>query len=165
MADKKHDFHFVLTKDLKNKITCLSEKLNLSISDTAIYILGKILGILKKYNYKSEESDIISKYQNIFWDQDMHIYLEKNFYRKIVHLSKTMFAFSIAIVVRWLFNFYFDNENNIEEIMKKINKEIENLEKIIKTWKKQVKSKQLFRTPLCKHAFNDKFTLIGIGFL
>ncbi len=164
MFNKKHDFHFVLTNELKSKIVNLSKKLNLSVSKTSIYILEKILTLLKKYNYKTEELDEISKYQSISWDQDMHIYLEKDFYRKIKHLGDTMFAFSIAIVVRWMFNFYFENEDNIEEIMNKINKEIEYIEKRIKKYKKVIKEKQLSGNLSHKLTFNNKFTLVGIDF-
>ena len=164
MFNNKHNFHFVLTKELKYKIVRLSKKLNLSISKTSIYILEKTLGILKKYNYKMEELDEISKYQSVFWDQDMHIYLEKDFYRKIKHLSDTMFAFSIAIVVRCMFNFYFDNEDKIEEVVNKINKEIEDIEKRIKKYRKRIRNKQLSYRLSHKLTFNNEFSIVGIDF-
>ena len=100
--------------------------------------------ILKNYCYKDEEKKELSGYQKILFDMDMHIYLEKNMYRKIRHLCRAMFVFSIAIMVRWMISYYFDNEEKIEVMMEELNKEIENFEKNIKNWKKEIKSEELF---------------------
>ena len=159
-----HDFHFVLTSRLKDKIIVLAKKLNLSISNSTIFILEKTLGILKKYNYKSEEFPVLSRYQNVFWDCDMHIFFTKGLYRKIKHLADTMFAFSIAIVVRWMLEFYFDNEENIEEMVKKINEEIKTIEKRRKKYRKEIKQKQLSGILSHRLIFNDKFSIVGIEF-
>ncbi len=168
-----HDFHLVLNDELKKKIIDLAEQLNFNISKTVIYILEKTLCILKKYHYQYEEIIEISKYQKLNWDVDLHICLDKDFYRKIKHLSDTVFAFSIAIIIRKLLKYYFylldiskNNVKRVEKILKRFYliyvKEYKNK---IKVWKKDIKKRQLSGEFYYLLEFNDKFSVTGIKFI
>ncbi len=166
-----HDFHMVMTVELKSKIRDLSEKLNKSMSSTAIYIIERSLSFFKIKRFESEESPVFSKYRNIFWKKHLHIYLDKTTYRKIKHLCDTHMAFSIGIVIRWLFNYYFNklydektNKEKKKEIAKK-NNEVKNYEEKIKTWGKNITDKQLSGSYYYQLTFNDKFSIIGFNFL
>lgn len=164
-----HDFHLVLREELKVKIEDLSEKLQRSLSDTAIYIIERSLSFYKKIHFTADESPEFSKYKRIWWNEEMHIYFDKNMYRKIKHLSDTHMAFSVAIVVRWLFNYFFNNlydEKKNEEDEEKIdlsNNEVEEYEKLIKCWKKS--NSQLEGCFFYNLSFNEKFAITGFNFV
>ncbi len=63
---KIHDFHMVLTWQMKKDIIVLSKELGMGLSDTCLYIIDKTLCILNKYHFDMEEDEQISSYQNIF---------------------------------------------------------------------------------------------------
>jgi predicted DNA-binding protein len=169
--NNNHDFHFVLSKELKEKIKSLSKRLKKSMSGTSVYVIKKSLNFFKKIYFTEEESLEISHYQNIYWDEKMHLFMDKNIYRKIKHIAGSMSAFSIAIIVRWLINYYFENlydiENNKEDELKieKMKFEIFKYENITKKWNKNIKNKQLSGIPYYQLTFNDKFVVIGFNFL
>ena len=119
-----------------------------------------------------QETDANLNYQIIDWNENMHIYLEKALYRKIKHLADTVFAFSIAIVIRKLLEIYFD-------VLEKSSGKIERVERIFKRFsllyineylfQKKVWNKEIENEQLCGHfyynlKFNDKFTIIGFNF-
>ncbi len=166
----RHDFHMVLQSELKNKIKDLSFNIHKSLSDTVVYIIEKTLCFYKNIYYHLDESDKFCTYKKINWDEDIHVYFNIITYRQIKHLADTYFAFSMAIVIRWLITYYFENIYNSKD--KKENKEliekamasVEESEKNIKSWMKKIKSIQLSDN-LYKHLiFNEKFTVIGFDF-
>ncbi len=170
---KEHDFHLVLTWELKSKIIGLGNMLGLGISDTCLYILDKTLCILNKYHFDMEEIDEISKYQNIYWDEDLHIHMDEVFYRKIKHLADTMFAFSIAIVIRKLFKFYFEilelsefDTERVERIFKRFYLiYVKDYGQNVLFWKKYLVKKQLLGNFQYYLEFNDKFSIVGFNYI
>jgi hypothetical protein len=162
----------VITKELKEQISFLSKKLKLSLSQTVIHILEKALIIMEKYHHECEEQDKVSSYQKVGWDTDIHIYFDKNLYRKIRHLCEIMYAFSTAIVVRKLINIYFEMRERFEmddeefrlfmDLYK--NKKLKKYEDK-KYWEKSRISKQLFGKKLYQLTFNENFMLIGFKYL
>ncbi len=170
---RKHNFHLVIKNNLKDKIINLGKKLNLNISNTAIYILEKAICILNRYQEHSEITDDISKYQFIDWDKDIHIYMEEDLYRKIKHLADTSYAFSMATVIRKLFEFYF-------YILDLSKGEIERVNRVFKRFyliyvkksrnnkifnKKNLNQEQLLGDLYYYLEFNDKFVITGIKFV
>ncbi len=165
-----HEYHMVLTENLKFKIESLSIVLGKSLSETAVHIINKTLNFFKKIHYLTEESSVFSDYPYVDWDAELRIIFDTAAYRKIKHLADTHMAFSIAVVVRWLFNYYFDKIYDFEkkeednESIEKINKEIEKLEKLIKIWNKKILNRQLVGNFHYYLTFNEKFSISGFNF-
>ncbi len=160
-----------MPRRLKKKIRLLSKKMKKSLSETAVHIIEKSLNFFKKIHFTEEETPEFSKYRNIYWKSHLHIYFDELTYRKIKHIGDTHMAFSIAIIIRWLFNYYFKNlynkkkkkENKAE--IEKINNEVENFEFFTKIWGKNIPNKQLSGKFYYQLTFNDKFSVTGFNFL
>ncbi len=171
--EKEHDFHMVLRSELKSKICGLAVELGCDISTACVYILDKTLCILKKYQFNMEEVDEVSTYQRVDWDEDIHIYMEETYYRKIKHLADSMFAFSIAIVIRKLFEFYFEmlelsefDAERVERIFKRYYLiYVKAYGKSILFWKKSLIKKQLLGEFSYFLEFNDKFSITSFNFI
>ncbi len=167
----EHSYHMVLTTGLKNKIEGLSNVLGKSLSDTSVYIIDRTLNFFKKIHFTAEESPEFSNYPAVNWDAELRINFDRVVYRKIKHLADTHMSFSIALVVRWLFNYYFDNLYDLElkeeqtEEIEKINVEIEKLEHSVKKWDKKILNQQLVGKFHYYLTFNDKFSITGFNFL
>jgi hypothetical protein len=167
-----HNFHLVLNSTLKSKIIKLSKKLKISKSNTVIYILNECLNILNKYQFDLQENTENLNYQKIDWDTDLHVYMNKNFYRKIKHLADTIFSFSVAIVVRKLIELYFkmlEKSNGKIERVKKIFKRfyflyVKKYGNTIRKWKKKIQNEQLLRKFHYHLEFNDNFVITGFNF-
>ncbi len=170
---KIHNFHMVLTWQMKSNIFNLGKELGLNISDTCLYIIDKALCILEKYHFDIEEKAEISNYQNIFWDKHINIFMDESYYRRIKHLADTMMAFSIAIVIRKLIEFYFDmlelsefQTERVERIFKRFYLiYVKNYGQTTLFWKKCLVKKQLFGNFQYYLEFNDKFSLTGFNFI
>jgi hypothetical protein len=169
---KRHNFHFVLNRKMKDKISKLSEKLKLSKSNTVVYILNEELCVLNKYQFDLQENTENLNYQKIDWNSDLHIYMEKNLYRKIKHLADTVFSFSVAIIVRKLIELYFKMlgkcNGKIERVTKVFTRfylmKVKKYGNILKNWDKNIENEQLCGKFYCYVRLNDKFTITGFKF-
>jgi hypothetical protein len=103
-----HDFHYVTTQKMKNRILKLGGTKNLTLSATIVYIFKKIEPILDRYHYVYPEDNEIGKYGFIDADADIHVYLGEEEYRKLKLIHATMNFFSMAIILRWIIKLFFD---------------------------------------------------------
>jgi hypothetical protein len=140
--------------------------MNLSNSATVIYILEKTLCLLKKYQFNMNENKENLSYQSVKWNNNIHLLMDKSLYRKIKHLSDSVFAFSMAIIIRKLIEMYF-------KILEKSNNKIERVERIFKRfhlvytemYEKNTKNEQLYGDFYYQLTFNCNFNIVGINFI
>jgi len=101
-----HDYHFILTIDLKEYIINFASINNMSHSKTIIYIINLMKPLINKHFLKDMRCKI-GKYREIEADTDMHIYFENNEYLFLKHLKADLNIFSTAIIIRWLLEEFF----------------------------------------------------------
>ncbi len=167
---KKHIFHLVMHRSIKNMIIRLSKKLKLSQSATVMYIIKNSLSIMEKYQFTSDEHDSISKYRLAVWKTHLHLYLDEELFRKIRHLCDSMFAFSMAIVIRKLIMLYFIKKNKYKtekidylNVLKRYERIFVKKFKLLRNWIKP--TIQLNYPYYCQLTYNKRFALIGFNLL
>ena len=169
----KHKFHFVLNSKLKKNIISISNKIELNISSTVVYIINLIYPLLEKYYYFIEE-DNRGCYKYINADSNIYVFIDNNDYRKIRKIYNDMFVFSMAILIRWMIEKFLDgiNKYGFERFIKILQRygSIHNI-KIhrIKCWKKYKNDKHmLHKSIFCEKyrmTFGTNYTLLGIELL
>jgi hypothetical protein len=101
------NFHFVLTRELKNRIKILSKILNKNMSETVNYIINKVDPMINELFKKSKKKSRWG-YHYIKADAKMNIYIETTNYRKIRQLHNNCYSFSMAMILRGIIEFFLD---------------------------------------------------------
>jgi hypothetical protein len=159
----KHDFHFVLTIQLKEYIINFASMNNMSLSETIVHIINTMKPFINKHYYKDMKCKI-GKYDKIGADSDMHVYLEHNEYRYLKQVKTNLNIFSTALIIRWLLEEFFIGliKYGIEDFLKMVTRynQIHGL----RTKKRWVTKHMLYQQPFVQVVFNDKYQLLSIEF-
>jgi len=107
-VNMNHDYHFVVTCEMKTRISDFAVSMDLSLSSTVIFILRKIQPVIDRYHYISPEKREDGEYRFINSGADLHVFMENGLYRKIKLIHSTMNFFSMAIIVRWMIDLFFE---------------------------------------------------------
>ncbi|MCW8966699.1 MAG: hypothetical protein OQK82_08465 [Candidatus Pacearchaeota archaeon] len=105
-----HDFHFVLNRGMREKLKNLnfSNKSN-SISGMIVVILKKLIPVIRKEHKWGEQR--MSRYMAVCDDPEeirehTHIYVPDELYRELKLLHQDLNFYSIAQLLRWLFDLF-----------------------------------------------------------
>ena len=167
-----HKYHFVLNHKMKEEIILFSKKIDKSISKTIIYIIKLLYPILENYQYFYNEDQSYG-YKIINADEEVYIYMDRLDYRKIKFITRNMFVFSTAIIIRKIIQSFLSGlgKYGFEKFLKLIQR-YNNLYFFkllrLKKWKKNLcKHLQINTTRIEKYRFTytNNYTLIGIDLL
>ena len=169
---KLHDFHLVLTTEMKNNIIKLSKKFNKSMSGMVIHILKLTDYLMKKIHYFDNED--FNTYIFIKADTDLHVYMNEKDYRMIKLLKYNLNFFSMAIIVRKMIElfFYYSTKFGYERLLKILNK-FRGIwwckMRRDKEWGKYEIYKQLShqkdKIPILRLSFNNSYQVLDVEFM
>ena len=97
----KHDFHFVLTIELKEYIINFASMNNMNLSEKIIHIINIMKPFINKHLLKDMKCKI-GKYRQFGADSDIHVYLDNKEYRYLKQVKANLNIFSTALIIRWL---------------------------------------------------------------
>ena len=167
----KHDFHFVLTIELKEYIINYASMNNMGISKAIIHIIEIMKPVLKKHYLKDVKCQI-GKYREFGADTNTHVYLDNTEYKFLKKIKNNLNIFSTAMILRWLLEEFFIGlcKYGIEKFLKIIERynNIHYLDKN-KRWLNNNYIKQhmllnLTNEIYMKLAFSKEYELLSIEF-
>jgi len=93
-----HELHFVVTSTMKEKLSNIAKKENLSLSKLIVYVLQKFSDRVKKRYCFGVEDD--NSYERIEADASIHFYIPKEEYRFLKKIHADLNFFSMAKLIR-----------------------------------------------------------------
>jgi len=105
-----HDFHFVLTEEMKKKLTGLDLFEGAKgLSGRIVRILQTLIPVLEKEHKWGEQR--MSRYMNVCDDPEevrehVHVYVPGELYRRLKAMHQDLNAYSIAQLVRGFLEFF-----------------------------------------------------------
>jgi len=96
--NNNHELHFVVTSTMKEKLSKIARKENLSLSKLIVYILQKFSDRVKKRYCFGNEDD--NAYERIEADASIHFYIPKEEYRFLKKIHADLNFFSMAKLIR-----------------------------------------------------------------
>ncbi|HOJ62994.1 MAG TPA: hypothetical protein PLE45_01120 [Spirochaetota bacterium] len=121
----KKEFNFMIDNKLEKNILSYCKKRKISYNRAINEIIELMLPVIKEIHYFSEENDC--KYQRIDAVKKIHLYMPKEIYRELKLVHSNLNFYSIAILVRFMLDIYFewleetnDNETKIKERVNEI---------------------------------------------
>jgi hypothetical protein len=162
---KTHNFHFLITEELKEKTNNINELKKYSFSKKINFILDKISNIpilldKLKLNEKSKVEYLKNK-------KNVHLYIKEKLYKKIKYLHGYFNTYSLALYVRMVIRIFIRmvEKYGFEKALEEIEKQIKILKKINKTKNKKLIIVQLYNYLGLKLNKNQKLELILVKLL
>ncbi len=150
------EFNFMIGQELQEKIKNYCETKKISYNKCLTIIFTIMIPLLKKEHFTGEERG--NKYQVFTAFKRIHLYLDEKLYRELKLIHSNLDFFSMAAIVRFLIEKFFERleENNGDE--KAIEREMREIwaefNKAGVWWKLEVG--QLFH-PYLVISYNDYF--------
>jgi len=95
----KHNFHFVATEELKNKIYDYSIRINKTRSDTISILIKKTYPVIKNFIMEFNNDDNLN-YEKINAEYQIHAEIDKEDYNILGLIQTNMGLFSKALILR-----------------------------------------------------------------
>ncbi len=152
------EFNFMIGKELQDKIEDYCKTKNISRNKCLTIILNMMIPLLKKEHFTGEERG--NKYEIITAVKRIHLYLDEKLYREVKLIHSNLDFFSMAGIVRFLIEDFFErvkknngDEKSVEREMREIWAEFN---KTGVWWKMDIG--QLFH-PYLVISYNDYFKI------
>ncbi|HOF00201.1 MAG TPA: hypothetical protein PK385_02295 [Spirochaetota bacterium] len=157
------DFHFASNSVMKNNIIRFGKKYNYNISQTIRNLVKTVSFYLDRKHYYEEEDR--NTYSRVYADCDIHLYISEEEYRKIKVIHANMNFYSMAKLVRWMIDLFFDIEARLgNKVFQYFNMERADFFKRLKKSGRIVKQLSLIKSkiPVMNIAYNDSYQVIGV---
>ncbi len=152
------EFNFMIGKELNDKIENYCKIKNLSQNRCLTIIFNMMIPLLKKEHFTGEERG--NKYQVFTAVKRIHLYLDEKLYREVKLLHSNLDFFSMASIVRFLIEEFFERLKKSDGDEKVIEREMREIwtefNKAGVWWKLDVG--QLFN-PYLVISYNDYFKI------
>jgi len=168
----KKEFNFVINKDLNDKLKNYCKQKNIPCSKAVNKIIKIMLPLIKKHHFFSKENNC--KYKIIFAVKKIHSYIDKKIYRELKLVHSNLNFYSIAILVRYLLNKFFEllekRNGRVKSVkigMKKFNEKLrKRCEEInYEIEKGRKRKKQLSRIPTIQIVYTCRSSIHNIKIL
>ncbi len=116
------EFNFMIGKELQDKIEDYCKIKNISQNKCLTIILNMMLPLLKKEHLTSEERG--NKYQVFTAVKRIHLYLDEKLYRELKLIHSNLDFFSMASIVRFLMEEFFERVKNSDGDEKAVEREM-----------------------------------------
>jgi hypothetical protein len=116
-----NEFHFVLKKELKEKIKAISKNSKMNISKTIIFIIKIMKPLLERYFYQ-ELKDKRGEYQRFNATDHLHINFDERSYKILKHITDNLNIFSMAITLRKILEIFIKlvDKIGIDKVVEKL---------------------------------------------
>ncbi|HOL57486.1 MAG TPA: hypothetical protein PLD75_08015 [Spirochaetota bacterium] len=105
-CSNNHELHFVLTSAMKEKLSKIAKKENISLSKLILYVLQKFSDRIKKrYCFGCEDENV---YEKIEADASIHFYIPKEEYRFLKKIHADLNFFSMAKLIRAILEIFIE---------------------------------------------------------
>ncbi len=152
------EFNFMIGKELQDKIENYCKIKNISRNKCLTIIFTIMIPLLKKEHFTGEERG--NKYQVFTAVKRIHLYLDEKLYRELKLIHSNLDFFSMASIVRFLMEEFFERVKNSDGDEKTVEREMREIwSEFNKTgvwWKMDVG--QLFK-PYLVISYNDYFKI------
>ncbi len=108
---KDHELHFVTTSEMKEKLSKIAKKENISLSKLICYVLQKFSDRVKKrYCFGPDDENV---YERIDADASIHFYLPQEDYRFLKKIHADLNFFSMAKLLRFILQIFIEEYERI----------------------------------------------------
>lgn len=156
------DFHFTANSIMKNKILQFGKKYNYNISQTIRSVVKTVSFYLDRKHYFEEEDRNV--YSKVYADCEVHLYISEEEYRKIKIIHANMNFYSMAKLVRWMIELFFDVADRLgNKVYQYFNMERTDFLKKLENSRRIVKQSSRIKSniPAVSIAYNDFYQVIG----
>ncbi len=119
------EFNFMIGKDLQDKIEDYCKIKNINRNKCLTIIFTIMIPLLKKEHFTGEERG--NKYQVFTAVKRIHLYLDEKLYRELKLIHSNLDFFSMAAIVRFLMEEFFERIKNNDGDEKAVEREMKEI--------------------------------------